>query len=164
MEQGRIRIRAAAGHGDAVHKHIAANAWTDEQTGSVLPGKIQMLGTDARTGNHQITGAKRTKDTFPGNREPGIRRKFIAAGQNDQFSNRSGAGQVFKPIFTLFAVSMMPGEGKEQKHQGKKGKKPVGDKKDGVIRFLAHAGLLSESIQNSEFILQDYISVKRLLQ
>ena len=143
MQQGRICICAAAGHGDAVHKHIAADARTDEQAGPVLPGKIQMLGTDARTGNHQITGAKRTEDTFPGNREPSIRWKLIAAGENDQFPDRSGTGQVFKPIFTLFSVSMMPDKGKEQKHQGKKSKKPVGDKKDGVVRFLAHTGLLS---------------------
>ena len=84
-----------------------------------------MLGTDTRTGNHQVTGTQRTKDSFPGNREPGIRRKFIAAGEDDQFTDRSGTGQVFKTIFSLFTVGMMPGEGKEQEHQGKKDKKPV---------------------------------------
>ena len=58
MEQGRIRIRAATGYGNAVHEHLTAGTRTNEQTGSVLPGKIQMLGADARTGDHQVTGAQ----------------------------------------------------------------------------------------------------------
>lgn len=125
MDQGCICIRTAAGNGNPVDEHLTAEARSNEQAGSVLPGEIQMLGTDARTGNHQVTGAQRTEDTFPGNREPGIRRQFIASGENDEFTDRSGTGQVFKAVFTLFSVGKMPGEGKEQEHQGKKGKKPV---------------------------------------
>ena len=52
MEQRRVSISAVAGYGNTVDEHLAAEAWTNQQAGSVLPGKIQMLRTDARTGNH----------------------------------------------------------------------------------------------------------------
>ena len=84
-----------------------------------------MLGTDAGAGNYQITGSDGTKDAFPGNREPGIPRKLAASGEDDQFPDRTGTGQVFKAVPALFPLGMMPREGKKQEHQGKKSKKPV---------------------------------------
>ena len=51
-------IHAPARDGHTVDQHLAANPWTDQQAGSILPGKVQVLGADAGAGNHQIAGTQ----------------------------------------------------------------------------------------------------------
>ena len=152
VQQRCISVRAAAADGYAVHQYFTADTGTDQQAGTILPGKIKMLGPDTRTGNHQVTGAKGTEDTFPGNREPGVDRKFIASGKDDQFPYSTRARQVPETIPALFAIGMMPGKSKEQEHQGKESKKPARSQGKNRENFRAYAEHRQESFQvNSEF-------------
>ena len=84
-----------------------------------------MPGVHARTGNHQVTGAYGTEDTFPGNREPGVPGEIPAAADDDQFSDRSGAGQVFEPAPVRFPLRPEPGKSEKEEQERDKDKKPA---------------------------------------
>ena len=51
-------IHAPARNGNTVDQHFAANPGTDQQACSILPGKVQVMGADAWTGNDQVAGTK----------------------------------------------------------------------------------------------------------
>ena len=51
--------------------------------------------------------------------------ELVAAGENDKFPDCTGTGQVFKTLFALFPLRVMPDEGKGKQHEGKKGKNPA---------------------------------------
>ena len=112
--------------GDPVHKGFAAGVRFDDQTGSVLPVKGQMPGTDTGTGDDKVTGTQGAENAFPRDREPGVDRKLIAAGNDDHLTDIPCLGQVAKAFAALSALVVKPGEGEEQEHQGKKGKKIAG--------------------------------------
>ena len=84
-----------------------------------------MLGTDAGAGDYQVTGTKGAENAFPRNREPGAFSELVTAGEDDQFSHSAGARQVFETFFALFPLGMMPDKGKNEQHEGKKGKNPA---------------------------------------
>ena len=102
VRQRRVCPDSPAGNRDAVNQYFTADPGPDQQAGAVLPGKIQMLGTDTGAGDNQVTGAQGSENALPGHRKPGILPQFIAAGQNNQFSDIARTGQVFKTLPAFF--------------------------------------------------------------
>ena len=136
-EHGRTDLEAGAVYHDrhirffsseqrnTIHKGFAARKRLDYQSGSILPGEGQMPCVDAGTGNDQITGTEGTEDSFPWNREPGIDRQLIAAGDDDHFPDVPGFRQGTEALAAFSPFVIEPGKGEEQEHQGKKGEKPA---------------------------------------
>ena len=126
--QRNVCRMGSTGDGDAVDLYFTARARTNQEAGSVLPGKIQVLCMHARAGNHQITGSDRAEHPFAGNRKPGVCIQVTASGKDDQFADRSASGQVmnFFPADAGFGKN----EEKHQKYQrnGQNGEKVAGNR------------------------------------
>jgi len=107
-----------------IDHHFAAAAGPDQQANPILPRKIQVMLANAGAGNHQVTGADGSEHAFPGNGKIGIRREVIIPGNNDQFSNRSGARQAAQPVLPLAVPRNQDGQ-RPQNHKQEQQQKKI---------------------------------------
>ena len=105
---------------------------TDLEAGAVYHDRhIRFFSSEQRNTIHKGFAARKrlgtegTEDSFPWNREPGIDRQLIAAGDDDHFPDVPCFRQGTEALAAFSPFVIEPGKGEEQEHQGKKGEKPA---------------------------------------
>jgi len=81
-----------------------------------------MAGTDIRTGNDNIVGAKSPQNTLPGNRDGRPLRKGGTAGDDHELTDDAGVRQIPQTAALFGPVRQKPDKGTEYDQDAEKDK------------------------------------------